>query len=348
MNRSRTIVVTGATGFIGRHVVARLVGDGHRVRALVRGRGSSVSGAEVWPFDGLQDRDGMAAAMDGADLVVHLAARVHVMRETAGDPLSEHRRVNVDGTAALLTEAARAGVRRLISASSVKAMGEGTSEPWTEETRAAPVDAYGISKLEAERLALEWAGENGREVAVLRLPLVYGPGMRGNMLRLFALVDRGWPLPLGRIRNRRSLLYVGNLAAAVSILVASESMGRGTYLLSDGHDLGTPELIRMIGRALGRTPRLLPVPHALFTMAGRFGDGIARIAPFPLTTASVQRLVGSLVVDSSRFHRTFGFEPPYSVADALSATAQWYRDGRAHERRHARSSAISTDPGDVR
>lgn len=327
---ANTVLVTGASGFVGSAVCARLLEGGSRVRALLRPGSAAPAGTEPVVAAGLHDGEALRRAVEGVDAVVHLAARVHVMRDAASDPLAEFRAVNVEGTRRLAREAAAAGVRTFVFASSVKAMGEMSpaSGPWTEATPPAPADPYGVSKLEAEAaLAAEAAG--GMRAAVLRLPLVYGPGVKANMLRLFQLVDRGVPLPLGGIRNRRSLLFVGNAADAVRAVLAAPDAA-GVFLVSDGEDLATPELVRRIGRALGRPARLLPVPEALFRAAAAAGDVVSRAVPFPFTRAAADRLLGSLAVDSGRLRRMAGWTPPFTVDDGLSRTAEWYRsDPRA-------------------
>jgi nucleoside-diphosphate-sugar epimerase len=274
---------------------------------------------------GLHDREGMRRALAGVDAVVHLAARVHVMRDAAADPLAEFRRVNVDGTRALLEEAIQAGARRFLYASSVKALGEGGDAVLTDDTPPAPADPYGISKVEAETVVRELADAAGVHAPILRFPLVYGPGVRANFLKLLQLVDRGIPLPFGLVRNRRSMVYVENAAAAVVAALESPAAARESFLVSDGEDLSTPELVRRIARALGRPARLIPIPPALFAAGGRVGDLLARALPFPLTSAAVHRLLGSLAVDSSRLARLTGFAPPFTVDQGLAATAAWYR-----------------------
>lgn len=316
-------LVTGASGFVGHHLSAALAGDGRPVRGLVRpGSAPLPSGVESASVQGLLDREGLRRALDGVDTVVHLAARVHVMEERAADPLAEFRRVNVEGTRLLLEEAEAAGVKSFVFASSVKAMGEGGEEVWTERTPARPVDPYGVSKLEAE--ALVAAAAAALHAVSLRLPLVYGPGVKGNMLRLFHLVDRGLPIPLGAVRNCRSMAYVGNVVAAVRAVLAAPAARGETFLVSDGADLSTPELIRAIAAALGRPARLVPVPAGVFRAAGRLGDlvlgrGRPRFAP------AVDRLLGSLAVDPSKLRAVCGFHPPFTPAGGLLETARWYR-----------------------
>ena len=181
-----------------------------------------------------------------------------------------------------------------------------------------------MSKLEAEALIRDVAERHSLHATILRLPLLYGPKMKGNMLSLFRLVDRGVPLPLGLVRNRRSMAFVGNVAAAVLAALRSPTAAPRTFFVSDGRDLSTPELVRLIAQALGRRARLLPVPPLLFRAAGRVGDLISGLRPVPLTSSAVDRLLGSLAVDASAITRAIGFRPPYSVEDGLRITAEWY------------------------
>ena len=213
-------------------------------------------------------------------------------------PLAEFRRANVESTGLLAEEAAAAGVGQLVLASTVKAVGEGNSSAWTENTPPAPSDPYGTSKLEAERLVRDVSQRHGMRAAILRFPLVYGPGVKGNMLRLFALVDRSVPLPFGSVANRRSLLYVGNLVAAVTSVLVNPLEGAETFFVSDGRDLSLPTLIRMIGEALGKRARLFPVPPSLLR--------------WTLPAAEAERLIGSLTVDGSRLSRLTGYRRPHS------------------------------------
>jgi len=321
----RTVLVTGAGGFLGRHLVPRLRAAGWRVRGLARPGRELPDGVEPAPAAGLDDTAALARAVAGVDAVVHLAARVHVMRDRAADPLAEFRRVNVEGTRALLDAAIAAGARAFVFASSAKAMGEWTTAPWTEETEPRPADPYGVSKLEAERLVLERTAGTGTAGTVLRLPLIYGPGVRANMLKLFDSVWRGVPLPFRGIDNRRTLLFSGNAAAAIEAVLGSPAAAGQTFFVSDGRSVSTPGLVRMIGAALGRPARLVPLPLGLLKIAARAGDVLARAVPFPLTTAAVARLTGSLEVDSSRLTRVTGFVPPYTMEQGLAETAAWYR-----------------------
>jgi nucleoside-diphosphate-sugar epimerase len=321
------VLVTGATGFLGGHLCRALVERDIPVRALVRQPGSPTPAeVERCPVRGLDDIAALGSALNGVEAVVHLAAHVH-QGSIPADGSAEaaiFRTVNVDGTRNLLDASVAAGVRDFLFVSTVKAVGEGSAERWTEDTPPAPADAYGVTKLEAERLVREAAVRHHLHTPVLRLPLVYGPGMKGNALRLFETVARGRPLPLGAVRNRRSLLYVGNLIAAIFATLESEG-GNDTFFVSDLDDLSTPELIRAIARALGRPARLVAVPVGLLRLAARAGDLLSRVVPFPLTSASLDRLAGSLAVDCSRLMKQTVYRPSHSVADGLQVTAEWYR-----------------------
>jgi len=311
------IAVTGASGFIGRALCAALADSGMPVRAVVRPGtkpiGSRMACAEI---PDLLDGAALRRAFQGASAVVHLAGRAHRMRESAHDALAEFRRVNVDGTRAVVEAAAAAGVRRCLVASSVKAVGDANTTPWTEVTIPAPSDPYGVSKLEAEQAALEGGATRGVEAVVMRSPLVYGPGAPANVLRLLRLVDRGLPLPLGRIRNRRSMLYIGNLVSAVRTLLDAPRVGGEVFFLADGVDLSTPDLVRTIARALNRPVRLWPVPVSVL----RLGGLLTR------RSAEVARLVGSLSVSVEKLQFRTGWRAPFTPARGWTATAAWYRE----------------------
>jgi nucleoside-diphosphate-sugar epimerase len=315
--------VTGLTGFLGPYVARALEAGGYEVRGVVR-RADAVT---QWPtrVAPLDDGAALRRALDGASVVVHLAGRAHQLDDRASDPLSVFRAVNVAGTRALMEAGIAAGAGRFVLASSVKAAGESAAEPLTEARPPTPLDPYGVSKLEAEQALHAMASTAGVRATALRLPLVYGAGVKANLRRLFALVDRGWPLPLGAVRNRRSLAYAGNVADAIVALLATAAAAGETLYVSDGTDVSTPELIRAIAAALGRPARLLPVPPAAFRAAGRVGDLLARALPTPLTSAAVDRLLGSLAVDSGKLRRLTGWAPRFTLEDGLRDTAAWYR-----------------------
>jgi nucleoside-diphosphate-sugar epimerase len=326
------VLVTGATGFVGSELCASLAALGLEVRAMVR-RPVPAPGDRITVVTAaLDDEPALRGAVEGIDAVVHLAARAHVLRDNAADPAAAYRRVNVEGTRLLAERAADAGVRTFVLASTVKVMGESSTARWTEAMPPAPEEPYGESKLSAEGILRELAKDRGLHVPILRLPLVYGPGVKGNMLRLFTQVARGLPFPLGAVRNQRSLLYLGNLCAAIPMILEPSPATDRVFFLSDGRDLSTPELIRLIAAALGKPARLLPVPSGLFRLAGRLGDLIDRRRPFPVTSQTVQRLLGSLTVDSTAFSKATGYRAPYTVEEGLRATAEWYLARRAADR----------------
>jgi nucleoside-diphosphate-sugar epimerase len=327
------ILITGASGFIGRTLAADFLARGHRVRGLVRPSSARLpGGVERAEAADLSDSPAVQRAARGMDVVVHLAARVHVMRDQSDDPLAEFRAVNVDGTRTLLEAADIAGVERFLFASSVKAVGESNKAPWTEAAVPAPVDPYGVSKLEAENVVRRYDTNGSLRTSILRLPLVYGPGVGANMLRLFELVDRRIPLPFLRIANQRSLVYIGNLAAAADAVLQSDGAAGEIFFVSDGDDLTTPQLVRLIARSLDRPALLFPIPESVFRMAGRIGDRASPLMPMFLTTAAVERLVGSLTVDTRKLRKLTGFKPPFTPAKGIQETADWFRTRGSHDK----------------
>lgn len=319
-------LVTGAAGFLGTHVCSTLIARGARVRGMVReeSQGHLPLGVEAAVVTDLLDRDDLRRALDGVTSVVHLAARAHVTGEYGGDALAAYRRVNVEGTRGLLQEAVQAGVRRVVFASSVKAVGEANAVPWSENEVPHPSTPYGISKLEAEAL-VAGAVSSGFHAATLRLPLVYGPGVKANMRRLFMMVNRGVPLPLGGVANRRSLVYVGNVMAAIDAVLTTPAASGQAFFVTDGHDVSTPELIDAIAQSLERPSRLIPAPIRTLRLLARAGDGMSRLVPWPLTTPALGRLLGSLTVLDHKLRGVTGFVPPYQMRDGLAATAAWFR-----------------------
>ena len=308
------LLVTGASGFVGRALCDSLAASGRAPRRAVRQ--PSAGTPDTTAIGDIGPNTDWKAALDGIRCVVHLVARTHVLRETAADPLSEYRRINVMGTERLARDAAASGVRRIVFLSSVKVNGERTStRPYTEDDMPRPEDAYGISKLEAEQALARVAAETRLEIVLLRPPLVYGPGVKGNFLRLMDIVTRGVPLPFASVANRRSLVYVGNLVAAITHAIDAPRAAGRAYLVSDGEDVSTPTLMRGIADALGVASRLFPCPPPLLEIAGMLSGRGAEIA----------RLTGSLQVDSSRIRRELGWNPPFRLEQGLAETARWYR-----------------------
>lgn len=290
--------------------------------------GPGPGSVQIHHYEDLEDRERLAEALRGAHAVVHLAARVHVMKETREDPLPAFRKVNVAGTRSVVATARNCGVEHLIFLSSVKAVGEKASvtEPMNEQTWPRPSDPYGLSKLEAEKLLKESASDGGIAVTVLRPPLVYGPGMGGNMLRLFRLVSRGVPLPLGAVENSRSMLYVGNLTAAITCLLEGSARGFRRFFASDTVDLSTLDLLDLIGAAVDRPPRLVSVPVPLLKSSAALGDLFDRVVRFPFTTVAVERLTESLVVDSTPLWEKCRTSPPFEPDEGFRMTGRWFKD----------------------
>lgn len=322
------VLVTGASGFVGRELCADLLKRGSKVRALVRDPATAPQGTTPCVAAGLDDARAIDRAVTGVSAVVHLAGRAHVMRESADNPDEAFRVVNVDGTRRVLDASRAAGVPKFLFASSVKAVGEANDRPWTESTVPAPEDAYGRSKLAAEEVVRS-AGRDGMHAPILRLPLVYGPGVKGNLLRLLEALDAGRPLPFGSIRNRRSLVAMPNLLAAIHAVLAVPGAGNGTFFVSDDHDVSSAELCRFLAAGLGRRARLLPVPSQLLAVLGRIGDGIRPVIPVPFDSASVRRLTGSLTVSVDALKQNTGWVPVVSPELALAETGAWYRQSRA-------------------
>ena len=311
------VLITGANGFVGRALGRELLRRGRRVRAAVRRDAGLPDGCEVRVVGDLGPDTDWSAALEGVDAVAHLAARVHVMRERAADPLAAFRRTNVEGTLRLARSAAAAGVRRLVFLSSVKVLGEATPDgPFTDSSPVNPQDPYGASKREAETGLFELAARSGMEVAILRPPLVYGPGVKGNFLSLLRLIDRGVPLPLAAIDNRRSLLYLGNLVDAVDLCLSHDGAAGRTFLIRDGEDLSSAELVRRLAAALGRRARLFSLPEGVLRLAA---NCIGR-------RAAAQRLLGSLTVDDRRIRSELDWQPPFTVDQGLAETAIWWRE----------------------
>lgn len=312
--KAGVILVTGATGFVGRHVCATLVAEGYDVRALVRHQGRAHLPPEVVqvPARDLNDLERLNQAVSGCTGIVHLAARVHVLRETATNPLEAFRQVNVLGTLNVLRAAMSAGVGQLVFVSSIAA-----ADP--EPT------PYGRSKLEAEVVIAETVAGTGVTAVILRPPGVYGPGMPGNIPRLVAQIRRGFPIPIPRDGNQRSLIFVGNLAAAISASLLYNRPGVHTFAVADRTPLSTETLAESLGSAIGRRPRFLRLPTGLMRRVGRLGDRIARVLPIPITSRLIDRLFGSLVLDVSDAQAQLGFVPPIPTETALAITARSYR-----------------------
>jgi nucleoside-diphosphate-sugar epimerase len=307
------ILLTGATGFVGQALLPHLRTEGMTVRvASRRTPGAGVSGIEHARVADIGPGTDWRMALTGVDTVLHLAARVHVLRDVARDPLVPFRAVNVAGTLNLAEQAIQAGVGRFVYVSSIKVNGEGRDAPYTESDLPAPEDAYAISKWEAEQGLRELASRSALEVVILRPPLIYGPGVKANFLRLMQVVHRGWPLPLGAVHNRRSLLYLGNFVDVLTRCVLHPAAAGQTFLLADGEDVSSPELIRRLAAAMERPPRLLPVPESVLRIVGvALGKRM-----------EMARLLGSLTIDAGHVRRVLDWQPPFSLDKGLHATVE--------------------------
>ena len=316
------VLITGADGFVGKAVCRRLLESGLPPRAGLRN-------ASLWPAlkaatPGLDEfatigdlgaNPDLRLPLDDVSAVVHLAARVHVMRDGAANPLEEYRRTNVNGTKTVALAAVEQGIRRMVFVSTVKVNGESTcGRRFSEDDPPDPQDPYAVSKWETEELLQSIAAKTGLEVVIVRPPLVYGPGVRANFLRLMSLVERGLPLPLPDTNNLRSLIGVENLADCLVRCVTHPGAADHTFMVSDGEDVSTRELVVRLAPLLGRSARFLPVPEVALRLAARLVG----------KRSAIDRLLGSLEIDSRKVRRTLEWEPPVTLSCGLEATARWY------------------------
>ena len=305
------LLVTGADGFVGKSLCADLALRGHAVRMASRIVGAESTADFVIASVGAETN--WSAALSDREVVIHLAARVHVMNDTSTDPLAEFRKVNVAGTLNLARQATAAGVKRFVFISSVKVNGEATQlgSPFTADNEPAPLDAYGVSKMEAEQGLREIAAHTGMEVVIIRPPLVYGPSVKANFAAMMRWLRRGVPLPLGAIHNQRSLVALDNLVDLIVTCLTHPAAANQTFLVSDGQDVSTTELLRRMGQAMGRPARLIPVPAGWLKLAATL-VGKPDVA---------QRLCSSLQVDIAKTRRLLGWTPPLSLDEGLRRVA---------------------------
>lgn len=312
------VLITGINGFVGKALGDKLVGKGFNVNGAVRslrsiGFSDTIAKFVITDIDSKTD---WQKALKDVEAVIHLAARVHVMKDTAIDALAEFRKVNVEGTLNLARQAVEAGVQRFIFISSIKVNGEGTllGHPYIAEDQPAPVDSYGISKREAEDALRQLASETGMETVIIRSPLIYGPGVKANFQSMMRWLDKGIPLPLGAIHNQRSLVALDNLIDLIVTCIHHPAAANQTFLAGDGEDLSTPELLQRMAAALGKKAWLVSVPELILMCGARL---LGRLA-------IAQRLCGSLQVDISKARDLLDWKPPVSVDEALRKTAQYY------------------------
>jgi nucleoside-diphosphate-sugar epimerase len=310
-------MISGAGGFVGKALCAELLRRGQSVSAAVRSGNSLIENTEVIIIGAIDGETNWADALADVNVVIHLAARVHVMRENATNPLAEFLKVNLHGTSNLARQAASSGVKRLVYVSSIKVNGEQTSttQSFTELDEPSPQDFYSISKWQAEQALWRISQETGLEIVVVRPPLVYGSGVKGNFAQMLAVIAKHIPLPLAAVDNRRSLIYVKNLVDAL-IACATHPVAAGqTYLVCDGEDISTPDLLRQLGDAMGCPAHILPLPLSWLRMLGKLSG----------KSDQVERLLGSLQVDSGKIRRDLNWVPPYTLQQGLQATAELHR-----------------------
>jgi nucleoside-diphosphate-sugar epimerase len=320
--RSKTFLVTGGSGFLGQALINRLVQlPDCTVVAPLRTQPATLSaGVRSLPLSGLNATNDWKAALTDVDVVIHAAARVHVMNEVAFDPLAAFREVNVEATLNLARQAAACGVKRFIFISSIKVNGEGTPPgiAYCADDEPAPIDPYGISKLEAEQGLKALAANTGMEVVIIRPVLVYGPGVKANFLSMMRWLYRGVPLPFGSVHNRRSLVALDNLVDLIVTCCHHPAAANQVFLASDDEDVSTTQLLSKLAAALGKPARLLPVPSGLMS-------GVAALLG---QRALADRILGSLQVDISKNRKLLGWIPPVTLDQALAQTAQHFLDSR--------------------
>jgi nucleoside-diphosphate-sugar epimerase len=308
-NNTASVLVTGANGFIGKALCAELLRFGHSVRAATR----STENAQTIAIGEINAETDWMDVLSGIKVVIHLAARVHIMNDNSDDRLDKLRKVNVDGTLNLARQAFQAGVQRFIFISSIKVNGEGTllNQPYGADDLPAPIDAYGVSKREAEDALRQLAEQTGIEVVIIRPPLVYGPGVKANFHNMMRWLKKGVPLPFGAVHNKRSFVALDNLVDLIVTCISHPAAANQTFLAADGEDLSTTELLQRLGKALGQPVRLLPLPIWVL-------KAVAMLLGKP---DMAQRLCMSLQVDMSKTADLLAWKPPVSVDEALQKTA---------------------------
>ncbi len=313
----KNIFITGATGFIGKALSYHLASQGRTITAAVRCPTNTLSTAiRQLPVGNIFSDTDWTQSLTKVDTVIHLLARVQIISDTAADPLAEFRLANTAGTLNLARQAATVGVRRFIFLSSIKVNGEFTTpdKPFTASNASIPDDPYGNSKYEAEQGLKKISAQTGMEIVIIRPPLVYGTGVKGNFLSMMRWLHKGIPLPLGAVHNRRSLVALDNLIDLITVCIDHPAAANQIFLVSDGEDLSTPELLKRLGTALGNPARLLPVPaswlHNVLFLLGK--KDIA------------MRLLGSLQIDMRKTCELLNWSPPITVDEALKKTAEAY------------------------
>lgn len=314
---SLKILVTGATGFIGRPLIKTLLASGFDALAMVRDEGAVFLADDLsFRIDDLTSEQWSKRNLSGVDVVIHLAARAHIMNDAAPNPFDEYRKINTDGTLKLARHAAEQGVSRFIFMSSIKVNGQTTpvGQPFTPLDSCDPVDPYAISKLEAEQKLLSLAQETGMEVVVIRSPLVYGPGVKANFAALIRWVHKGWPFPLGAVKNRRSLVALENLLSFIILCINHPKAANEVFLIADGEDLSTAELAMKISNAFNKELRLFKVPISVLKFGARCFGKFDRY----------ERLTESLQVDNSKAQILLGWVPVITMDEQIQKTVAAY------------------------
>lgn len=308
-----SLLLTGASGFIGTALRERLLSDKiHKLATVSRRPIVNAKSLLQTHITDIVSQDSWLSILSGVDVVIHAAARAHITKESVGNPLAEFRKVNRDATLNLARQASGAGVRRFIFISSIGVNGTQTVRPFTEEDFPSPAEPYAISKLEAEEGLLKLAGETEMEVVIIRPPLVYGPNAPGNFGSLVRWVERGFPIPFGAIENLRSFVGLENLADFIITCIDHPAAGNQTFLVADGEDMSTTDLIKRLGNYVGRPARFIPIsPKLIILGATLFG-----LKP------RVEKMFGSLQVDISKARKVLGWDPPVSLDEGLRFVAK--------------------------
>lgn len=307
-------LVTGANGFVGKVLCEQLLLHNYSLLKVVRSDHKFSNNSGLIYVNSIDGNTDWHQILVGVDVVFHLAARVHVMDDASVNPLMEYRKVNVVGTRRLAESAVEAGVTRFIYVSSIKSNGEESDKAYSELDIPNPQDAYGVSKWEAEQVLHEISAKTGLEVVVIRPPLVYGDGVKGNFGKMMNILSKRYPLPLASIKNLRSFIYVGNLVDALIVCAQHSKAANNTYLVSDDEDVSTPDLLRRLSGAMGYNVKLMPCSPFLIEILGKLLG----------KKSQVDRLLGNLQVDSGKVRKQLGWHPPYTMDQGLKVTADWY------------------------
>jgi nucleoside-diphosphate-sugar epimerase len=314
---AKKVLVTGANGFVGNYLIRELMCQGYLVRTAVRGDRPMDLGIEQVVINSIDGETDWAEALQDIDVVIHLAARAHLLHEGPQESLEEFLKVNLFGTEKLARQAASCGVKRVVYVSTIGVNGASThaGQPFTESDRPDPHSSYSVSKWQAEMVLHTISKETGLECVILRPPLVYGADAPGNFAKLLKLLAKGVPLPLASVQNQRSLIYVKNLVSALILCATHPAAAGQTYLVSDGEDISTPQLMRLLGNEIGHPARLFLFPPAMLQL-------IARLTG---KASQVQSLTGALQLDSGKIRRELDWHPPYTLQQGMQEAGTYFR-----------------------